>query len=124
MLLTAMLMIAAQATPPIGNRNSPRPVSPALRQSITRHFNTQLLDAPSARWLWPTRRGDGTVYCGWVNGRNRMGGYTGWYPYWVVLEGNRVTEGEILQTDHRAALELFGRRCIQAGYDIFEPPRQ
>ena len=106
-------------SPTVGSGGS---VGLALRKAITAHFDTDLKDGASARWLWPDRHG-GSVYCGWVNAKNGLGGYAGWIPYWVKIESNRVIEGQILSDDNRVNA-VFGSVCLANGYDIVNPPPQ
>lgn len=43
-------------------------------------FDAIAYDGPSARWRFEVLR-QGHLVCGYVNGKNRMGGYTGWTPF-------------------------------------------
>lgn len=65
------------------------PASAALQTAVRRHFEMILLDAPSARWKWLPVRGDGRIYCGYVNAKNRIGGYTGFQMFMVKREAAR-----------------------------------
>lgn len=54
-------------------------------------FDQELLDYPSARFRdvrpifkYPNARGP--ILCGFVNSRNRMGGYVGWQRFSVILD--------------------------------------
>lgn len=54
------------------------PVPLALQASVKRYNDVHMLDGLSARYLWPAHREKAGWYCGFVNGKNRMGGYTGY----------------------------------------------
>lgn len=96
-------------------------LSPALQRSIRNHFDTVLLDGPSARWKWPAAK-NGKLYCGWVNAKNTMGAYTGWTPFYVIVEGSQVAAGGLID-NQRTVAQLMREKCQESGYDVETPPR-
>jgi hypothetical protein len=54
------------------------------KTSAKKHFDSILLDGPAARWKF-THKSAGFV-CGFVNGKNRAGAYTGWQPFYYNVE--------------------------------------
>lgn len=47
----------------------------------------QLIDPSSAQFRRMTASADGGVVCGEVNGKNRLGAYTGFTRFWVNADG-------------------------------------
>jgi hypothetical protein len=87
-------------------------------------MDADLIDGANARWMWPVQRAGGSIYCGWINAPNRMGGYTGWQPFGVVFAGNRsndVESASIIEDPRRGSMAIL---CEAAGYEIFSPPRR
>lgn len=57
-------------------------LSPPLKAEVTRAVEAQLVDPGSAQFkLGPVKSTD--RYCGFVNAKNRMGGYNGFEPFLV-----------------------------------------
>lgn len=79
MFFAALVLAAATAA------YTPRPVSPADKAKIMRKADELMFDGPATRWEWPMRR-DAEVYCGKLNGKNQLGAYTGWRPFYYVRE--------------------------------------
>lgn len=77
-------------------------------------IRNSLVDPDSARFDWPYEvvqghwqepyyYGEGYFgfyTCGWVNARNRMGGYAGRAPFVVVYNDNRIIHSEIADTTY------------------------
>ena len=61
-----------------------RPVTAAEQKLAKAAFDEIAFDGPAARWRWEFARG--TIVCGYVNGKNRIGAYTGWAPFIFDLE--------------------------------------
>lgn len=55
------------------------PVTVAEQQQIKKYFDNIFYDGPAARWQFAYK--SDAVVCGFVNGKNRIGGYTGWQPF-------------------------------------------
>lgn len=61
------------------------PLTDDDRQAVIAGVKASLKDPGSAEFRWlPARREDG-VYCGMVNARNSLGGYTGFTPFSVLI---------------------------------------
>ena len=98
----------------------PAVVIPTTKQALIKaHFDNVLLDGLTARWKWQLQRHP-QVYCGWVNGKNRLGAYSGWKPYYVVFgKSGKVEQGEIVgDGDNTIMLDAF---CNSWGYNIVSP---
>lgn len=80
MFLTAFLLLTAQCPEPCE-----RPATQAEQSKVKTAFDDVAFDAPAARWRFSHVRADRNV-CGEVNGKNRLGGYTGWTPFLYNLE--------------------------------------
>lgn len=114
--MISLFVVAAAMAQPV-----PKPPTPAVQATIKRYWETELVDAPSARWLWPLQR-DSKLYCGWINAKNRLGGYGGWTPYVIIFEGTKIKEGYFLPGRPEMA-RAMGSNCVEAGYDVESPPR-
>ena len=75
-----------------------RAITTAEQRRIIAHFDTILVDGPSARWRWG-KVVRGHIACLSVNSKNRMGGYSGWGRYTFDLE-----DGSVLDLDEMDAL--------------------
>ena len=53
-------------------------------KSIQRALDAELLDFPSARFRDVHMTQDRVDVCGWVNSKNRMGGYVGWTQFHAI----------------------------------------
>lgn len=96
-------------------------ISPAQQTAIKSYFDAQMLDMPSARWKWPAvSEKKPTIYCGWLNAKNRLGAYTGWQPFFVEFDKSKVKLGRLWEDGaHDIMFEAF---CGDAGYDYTSPP--
>jgi hypothetical protein len=128
MIVVALTIAAALAAMP--ERPSPagrsQLVTVAERAAMMKLVGDQLPDAPTARWLWPRlgsaviRSGVGT-YCGWVNAKNRHGGYDGYSPFSVIVAIERGGALDIIsvhaaQSDDQPSYEVVADRCAGEGY--------
>lgn len=64
------------APPPVADRQP----SAAEQQKAKTAFDIIAYDGPSARWRFELVK-SGKLVCGYVNAKNRMGGYVGWTPF-------------------------------------------
>jgi hypothetical protein len=101
MIFAVLMMLQAVTATQVSNVERELP-------EIRARFNTELIDYPSARFrdvhvarnpVAEAERGQpGTGYlCGFVNSKNRMGGYVGWKKFMagagsVWLEGDSVAD--------------------------------
>lgn len=86
-------------------RFSTRAISPALKAAITRKMNLIAIDGPSIRYIWPSQKHP-YAYCGFINGKNRMGGYTGWTTFIASLDD--VGGLEFVEVDTPESCSTFG----------------
>lgn len=86
----------------------PRPISVADQAEIKRQADLQLFDGISVRWQWPTRRAK-NLYCGFYNGKNQMGAYTGWKPFMFV-------DGTLTLIGPGDSTVVYEAICSGAGY--------
>jgi hypothetical protein len=63
------------------------------KDAIRAEVRQRLIDLESARFRWLEKTTDGKVYCGFVNSKNRMGGYVGFVPFQVFLA--KAKNGEV-----------------------------
>lgn len=89
----------------------------AAQTAIKKHFDGALFDAPAALYKFPlppvagyrmfgSERQFGWFMCGELNGKNRMGGYTGYRPFLVYFEPSdpgRINDTLVGDTDEYAA---------------------
>lgn len=105
LIVAALAGCAAQITPEQLRNADYGPMPSEGHQDVIRaHFARTLIDPTSPLYEFtPPRRGYtaespvfgtetkfGWIVCGRINGKNRMGGYAGWAPFYVLMRGNRV----------------------------------
>jgi hypothetical protein len=94
---------------------APKPSSQqAAQKAIIRYFERTLFDAEAARYRFPLSPTQGSLrteagvrefgwfMCGEINGKNRMGAYTGYktfLAYFSPTSPDEVTDGTIADTD-------------------------
>lgn len=98
LIVAGMAALAVQATPAGEPRGQP---SDALFSRARAALDEKLLDYPSARFR--DVHADAARVCGWVNGKNRLGAYTGWKSFGVFGSG----ETSRLYLDEPEMTELF-----------------
>lgn len=124
-LLIFGLLAAAQ----IPGNHAP---SAQMRAAIMKAADAKLLDGASARFKWPPELQRTGVYCGWVNAKNKLGGYVGWTPF-VSVGGHQdgpkgdgsydVGELDLGSSDPTdISNTIIGKFCPSAGYDISTVP--
>lgn len=82
-----------------------RAVSTREQARVKAHFDKELFDGPSARWQFDGVKG-GSLICGTVNAKNRLGAYVGWNGFIYDLKDGT---GSIFDDDKRAW--LFATLC-------------
>jgi hypothetical protein len=104
-----MLLIAADKAP--APDPGPDPTWERAVPLAEAAIKNGLIDPSSAQIEWPYNFTSGTlkgllgkkragwITCGWVNAKNRMGGYTGKVWFLVMINAGVVTEAEIGTTD-------------------------
>ena len=104
-LPAAMLLLAADKTP--APDPGPDPTWERAVPLAEAAIKSDLIDPSSAQFEWPynfssgslkgllTKRRAGWITCGWVNAKNRMGGYTGRVWFIVVINNGVVTDSAV-----------------------------
>lgn len=67
----------------------PRPLTEAEKASIRVAVKREMKDPGSATFRWNPEVLEKTVYCGFVNGKNSYGGYTGHTLFMALLGTNK-----------------------------------
>lgn len=57
------------------------------QQATRTYFNKIMFDGPAARWQFAYKRAP--FVCGFVNGKNRYGAFTGWQPFYFNVDDQR-----------------------------------
>lgn len=87
----------------------------------------RLIDGESARWRWfpPRTAENGEVtYCGFLNAKNRLGGYSGFNPVWITgtWSGDRFIPSNVEFAQGPYLDGIAARQCIAVGYDMRSIP--
>lgn len=82
----------------------------ALQNQIKADLEARMLDGKSARILWQPMRDD-RIYCGFVNGKNSYGAYTGYRLFYVMLGSDQR-----VRLDSEGLGGLGKMMCERAGY--------
>lgn len=102
------LVLALTAVP-----DYPRPLTEDDKTEIRTAVKRELLDPDSARFRWNPEMLEPEHYCGFVNAKNRMGGYVGFKAFIIDYEDGRVSRASILSGVQR-------RACSREKYNIDE----
>lgn len=108
MLISMMLAMADFA---------PRALPEAKKAEILKMLEVEMVDARSARFIWPEQR-DEVLYCGFVNAKNRLGAYTGYKPFSVVVSGKAGGFTLLDGSEGDVVTDLFAGKCRAAGYAL------
>lgn len=81
------------------------PVTTTQQAQAKAYFGKTLFDSQAARWQFTYNR-RGTI-CGYVNSKNRFGGYVGWTPFYFSASG---LDGVIADEDEE--LTAWRLRCF------------
>lgn len=96
------------------------PITLAEQAALRAALRKKLNDPESARFRWLERKSkDGMTYCGFVNAKNRFGGYVGFAPYLAVVQGAfaEIIEFDSPDTDVKVVRE----QCAKRGIDLAGP---
>lgn len=128
MLRSAVLALAAVSISSPVLAAPSRPLSPAEKSMVEHAVRAQLLDPDGARFRHNAFRTGEDQYCGLVNAKNRMGGFTGYrvFSVDVVKSGGRIKHvtGATLVTsddpggDGDALGMITTSGCAAAGYKV------
>lgn len=96
----------------------PGPISEVDKAAIQKNLGIRMFDSETARYLWPERR-DPIIYCGFVNAKNRYGGYVGWTLY---IANFPIEKSDVLQTVTSATPgnpgKYMSKICAERGYAV------
>lgn len=127
MILSAVaLVLAATATE---EWEPLPPFNAETRSKVESSLRDKLFDGESARWRWLPAKDDGTTvaqYCGFVNAKNRIGGYVGFQPVWAT---GRWTGGKFKLFVSFVGGDSYGTHmatsmCKNAGYAMDSMPSE
>jgi len=98
-------------------------ISDDAKEVIRYEIRRRLTDPDSAQFRWLDRPDNGTaVYCGFVNSRNRLGGYVGFVPFVTFLAYDTKWTAvvfDIGDTDFK--YRLVTTHCTNQGFDMSGP---
>ena len=113
------------AAPPPDPNVDPNLDYAAMREAAEAYIRSRLVDPNSAEFEWPNgfmngywkpvlqKRVFGQVTCGFVNARNRFGGYVGRTAFVVVLNGTSVSYGQLGTTSQ---FDLIAAACAKSSF--------
>jgi hypothetical protein len=125
--LPAILLLAAadkEAAPDPGPDPTWERAVPLAEAAI----KSRLIDPSSAQIEWPYTFSSGTLKallgkrragwmtCGWVNAKNRMGGYTGKAWFFVMINNGVVTEIAIGTADEADVASVYCQDFLKQGF--------
>lgn len=91
-----------------------KPLSSKAEQQIKSLFFRILIDGASAQYLLPMVS-DEKIYCGFVNSKNRLGGYVGWTRFSAEFDyDGSITKVELLDDEKPEIVTSF--ICDSRGY--------
>lgn len=120
MVWTAALILAAAQAPAA---QFPRDLTAEDRAMIERQVRRELIDPESARFRWAPQMLESDIYCGFVNAKNHMGGYTGFKLFMTFIgtrhDGTRVVAlAKISRPIGRLQESAEERMCARYGYPL------
>jgi hypothetical protein len=105
----------------------------AMRRAAEQYIRTRLIDPSSAVFNWPygfawaswrplfKKSVQGTMTCGYVNSRNRMGGYGGQSAFVVMMDGTNVTYFDM---DDGIGKGVVENGCAKGAKSILPTPQR
>jgi len=113
-LLAALALFAIAADEPF----QPRPITDAEKAMIRQAVKKKLIDPGSAQFRWNTRVSHSVVYCGFVNSKNRMGGYVGFTAYEVMVDRQTNSIALVDLQEDDGDLYVITKMCGERGYNL------
>lgn len=130
-LLAALVLVAPASAalakdPPIGSNYGPPPDWAHYREIAETELRHRLVDPDSAKVRWPnfylqrgftpflSKRVNGYATCGYLNARNRTGGYSGEVPFVVVVDHDQVLYLQVAKGDLDA--REMAQLCDRGGF--------
>ncbi len=124
--LVAAIPASAKKDPPVAAEYGPEPDWQQYKGLAEAAVRAQLVDPDSAQFSWPhgyvkrgytpflSKRVYGYATCGYVNSRNRMGGYVGRLPFVVVIDYGQVRYVEV--STAVTGIDLLERACLNGNF--------
>lgn len=101
-----------------------RQLTEAEKVELSRLVQLRLKDPDSARFRWLPKRGEHSVYCGFVNSKNSYGGYVGFVAWvgTVATDADGKVTGKVDRLGDPEAGSYNNRvirqMCMQKGYEL------
>ncbi len=110
MIIFAFLLGVSTAATPLDEKEKTQ-----FKELVSQRLN----DPDSALFRWPANR-PGRVYCGWVNAKNRFGGYVGYRLFSITRPAYGF--GDLLLRTAEDEISMTLSDCRSAGFDVSAPP--
>lgn len=122
-LVSGALLICTFTAAAFGSPSTPVKLSASDVKNIQSSMRAQMKDPDSTRFgaISGARYADGDLYvCGWVNGKNSYGGYTGMMPY----AGHYYAQKKQIDVAVGGArdLRIIQQMCAEQGVALPENP--
>jgi len=122
LLIAAIFLVSGCAKPPTTaelNSADYGPKPEVYKEAIKAYYNSKLLDPYSSMFTFTEPRkgwsGPNTVYgwkvCGTVNGKNRMGGYAGAKPFYVLFRNGEIVKHHDDLSDNPFMKAIVEKKC-------------
>ena len=124
----ALLLMFSFEGAAMGQEAATIPNEAAMRAMGESAIRAQLIDPSSAQFEWPygfiegtwptiwkNRKHDGFITCGFVNAKNRMGGYTGRSSLVVVITGDQIGYVDVGKADGK---DWTSRSCARSASEF------
>lgn len=115
-VLAAALLVASGAL--AQDAFVPRPITDAEKEAIRQAVRKKLNDPDSAMFRWNPDVLHGATYCGFVNSRNKFGGYAGFVPFQALFGKDRSVFSVEIADDDRPMSIVTRTMCHDNGYSI------
>ncbi|WP_049273158.1 hypothetical protein [Pseudomonas putida] len=114
-----MRLIIAAALVLLCSGASAKDLSSLQKSKIEAAVKERLVDADSAKFKFPKYSG-GSVYCGQVNAKNRMGGYAGFAVFQtMILSSSSIMLLGVGSSDpNDSSTSALLTTCREAGYSL------
>lgn len=107
----ALAVSAIASQPAAAPKHSAQATDTAARvESLKRGLDEHLADYPSARFRDVKMSDDGAV-CGFVNSKNRVGGYAGWAQFYAIPMAGR--SAVVMVADNAVNSDVAETSCSQ-----------
>lgn len=97
----------------------PRPINDLEKANIRKAITKKLIDPGSAQFRWNPNFLNSVTYCGFVNSKNRMGGYVGFSAFKVIMKPDReIVISDIASTPTATSTYVVEKTCADDGYNL------